>query len=75
MVSTDQELQALERDRQRSAAKVRSLLVQLEEAEKEFAAITERVKAFRDPVSGSRAPRSAAPVHRPNLSGAATPRA
>ena len=48
MLSTESELQALKEERRRSAAKVRSLLVQLEAAEKEFNAITIRLRSISE---------------------------
>lgn len=64
MVSTEQELQALKEERRRSAAKVRLLLEQLEEAEREFAAISEKMKMFQNPVAGRRMPDSASATPR-----------
>lgn len=64
MLTTEDELQALKEERRRSAAKVRTLLEQLEEAEREFAAITEKMKAFRNPVAGCPIPDSASSTPR-----------
>ena len=75
MLSTESELQALKEERRRSAAKVRSLLVQLEAAEKEFNAITEKMKTFRVTESGAGDPQSAPPVIHGAFCGSATPRA
>ncbi len=49
MLTTENELQALKEERRRSAAKVRSLLEQLEQAEKEFNSITNRLQSVLQP--------------------------
>jgi uncharacterized protein (UPF0335 family) len=46
LIETHDDFQALKEARRQSAAKVRALLEQLEEAEKEFAAISEQVRAL-----------------------------
>ena len=53
MFTTEDELQILKEERRRSAAKVRTLLEQLEQAEKEFAAITDKMNAVAEGMRSS----------------------
>lgn len=55
MLAVDEDMKKLEQARRESAAKVRALLEQLEAAEKEFDAITKRVRALRTAQPGAEA--------------------